>query len=88
METAGARSRSKQSWQYDKESRLRPTGPGPSFPCSRAKYPCTQSQWSNPSAAQMLKQTSFHLISKSQALLDPLHPVSGMGFQNMTDVDP
>lgn len=57
------------------KSRLSPTGPGHSFPCSRVRStPCTQSQWSNPSAAQMLKQTSFHLINKSQALLDPLLP--------------
>lgn len=57
------------------KSRLSPTGPGRSFPCSCVRStPCTQSQWSNPSAAQMLKQTSFHLISKSQALLDPLLP--------------
>lgn len=57
------------------QSRLSPTGPGHSFPCSSVRStPCTQSQWSNPSAAQMLKQTSFHLINKSQALLDPLLP--------------
>lgn len=68
-----------------------PLVPAPSFPCTTST-PCTQSlrsnPRSNPSAAQMLKQTLFHLISKSHAPLDPLHPVSGMGFQNISAPNP
>lgn len=73
-----ASSRSRQYLVGQEEQPAQPHCTRPFLPL--AVHPCTQSQWSNPSAAQMLKQTSFHLISKSQALLDPPSPRFWGGF--------